>query len=458
MKTIVITISRGAIAYNLLHNDFYRLLREKYKLVILTSAFKDERFLKEFSHKNVTFRDFGESNLTLLERAVFFLHKHLIYNSTVNQKSRWGIIGDPKSKKPWLLGHWLRRAVFIPLSGLVWLRYLVRWFDEKFLQRAEVLSYKKFLTEISADLVISTFVSGNSEAALIKAAKKSAIPVLGFPKSWDNLSKHGFRSKPDKLIVWNQFMKDQAIQFHNYRPSDVEIIGVPQYDSYTDKSLLLSRQDFCDIYDLDPAKKIILFGSEGKLFPTDTNIATILADYIANAEAQLLVRPHYGYREDEKKFSGLINLPGVKVDLLNNPSTSLRDAWDYSLPFAIRFINCLHHADVLINTASTLAIDAVVFDTPVICIGFDGEVELPYRQSVLRWYETFYYRNVLKYNAVSLVKSRSELISTTENYLVNSEYKSEERQKMREDLTYKLDGQAGVRFASIVEDTLNLSV
>ena len=450
MKTVVITISRGSIAYNLLNNDFYRILREQYKIIILTSAYNDERFLNEFSHPNTTFLPFDESGLSFLERLVFFFHKHLIYNSTVNQKSRWGIIGDPRSKRPWYLGHILRKVIFVPLSKLRFLRDLLRVLDYRFLQVSEVSKFRDLLTQHKADLVISTFVNGNSEAALIKAAKKEGIKSIGFPKSWDNLSKHGLRAKPDLLVVWNDFMREQAVDFDNYSNDEIEVVGVPQFDNYIDTSILMSREEFCNLYKLDSSKKIILFGSEGKLFPTDTAIADILSDSIKRWDAQLLIRPHYGYKNDEVKFKDSLKKMDVQVDLVNNPSSNLRDAWDYSEEFASRFRNCLHHADVLINTASTLSIDAIAFDTPVINVAFDGRNKLPYKKSIARWYETHYYQRVLSYQATTVVHSDLELTEAIDTYFVDPTHRSENREKFRNDLTFALDGKAGERFANIV--------
>jgi len=52
--TILITISRGAIARNLLQNEFYDLLKRHFdQVVLITTAAKDERFQKEFGADNV---------------------------------------------------------------------------------------------------------------------------------------------------------------------------------------------------------------------------------------------------------------------------------------------------------------------------------------------------------------------------------------------------------------------
>lgn len=457
-KNIVITISRGAIAKNLLDNDFYKILRERFSIVILSPAYNEPRFIESYAHQNVTFAPLPDVPFGMIDRFLFFFHKHLIYNSTVNQKMRWGIIGDPRSKRPTVVGYKIKRAIFSFLSKIIILRDFVRLLDLWFTQKADVERYAQILKAHNPVCVISTHITDDAEVALLKAARKLGILTIGFPKSWDNLSKHGFRIKLDYLVVWNEFMKEQAIEFHNYRPSQVIPIGVPQYDFNFKPDMLMSREEYCGLYDLDPDRKIILFGSEGKLFPSDRLIATILAHLVTSDSliepSSLIIRPHYGYKGDEKKFISVTGLPEVAVDLLNNPSEGFRDEWDYSDAFTKRFVNALYHADVVINTASTLTLDAVCFDKPVINIAFNDVVPVPYSESIERWYETYYYKRILSYKATTLVRSSAELTKALNEYYKDPNHKALERKRLRDDFTYRYDGKAGERFAHTVIDLI----
>ena len=56
-KTFFMTISVGMIARNLLHNDFYKLLKEKYRIVMFTPLYNDTEFIKEFGGDGVEFHD-----------------------------------------------------------------------------------------------------------------------------------------------------------------------------------------------------------------------------------------------------------------------------------------------------------------------------------------------------------------------------------------------------------------
>ena len=454
MKKVFLTISRGSIARNVLQNDFYRLLRNQYQVRLVTTAATDERFRKEFGHPNVSYIAFQEQDHTWADRWLFFLHKNLVYNSTVAQKNRWGSPGNPKSKQPSWLSYIIKRIIFFPLSHIHWLRDIVRFLDQLLLQKREITTFKKLLQQEKPDLVIVTNITSDTEVALLKAAEQLGIHTIAMPKSWDNLSKHGFRIKVDRLIVWSQFMKEQAERFQNYSTTKIEVIGIPQFDCYADRRRLVSREEFCRWYGLDPNKKIIFFGSEGKLFPTDAEIAAILYEYTSSHGDQLLLRPHYGYRNDEKKFSALVGKPGVTVDLFNNPSAYFRDEWDYSEAFNSRFMNTLHHSDIIINTCSTLSLDAVAFDKPIISIGFDGYTKKPYHSSILRWYETDYYRAVLATGAVDVARSKAELFSLIDASKANPTRRASERKILRERFCGPIDGKAGERFFKIIQQYL----
>ena len=454
MKKVILTVTRGGIARNLLQNDFYEVLTRSFDVVIMSTAAKDPHFIEMFERHNVRFLEIQEQDHTWSDRLLFFFHKNLIYNQTVDQKNHWGPIGTKNSIKPSYISYLTKKIIFIPISRLIFLRDLVRLLDDLFLQKSEVAQYHEVLLKEKPDLIVSTNISADTEAALIKAARRLKIRTVGMPKSWDNTSKHGFRVKTDVFVVWNEFMKEQAIRLQNYRLDQVAVIGIPQFDYYVDKSRIWSREKFCELYGLDPARKIIMFGSEGGKFPTDGDIAAIIAEQIHQGRfhrpCQLLVRPHYGYKNDDLKFKSVFGKALVSVDRFNKPSANFRDEWDYSRDFMDRFLNTLYHSDIAISTCSTLALDAVAFDKPLISIGFDGDDDQPYERSLRRWYETQYYSAVIKTGAIEVASSREKLASLIDQYLNHPEFKSKEREILRQKFVYPFDGQAGRRLADLV--------
>ena len=426
------------------------------RLLFLLQHFKDERFLEEFAHENVTFLPLAEElTKSRFETWLFFFHKHLIYTGHVRFMDKWGLGGRIRYDAPNRLGYYIKRAVFSVLKHIRILRDFTRYLDFVVFQKKEIAEFQNILREIQPSLVFVTHITSDREVALVKAAKKEGILSVGLPKSWDNLSKNGVRAKPDRIVVWNDFMVGQCITNQNYKKEEVYKFGVPQFDMCAEDERRMSREEFCALHGLDPKRKLIVFGSEGKLIPTDANTSQIVADFIhADAlpyEAQMLIRPHYGYKNDEQKFAALVDTEHIAIDTLNNPSLCFRDEWDYSTEFTNRFYNTLYHADVLITTASTLTLDAACFGTQTVCIAFDGEEVLPYSRSVARWYETDYYQEVLSHGATDRVYSKEELQDALGTILTDPEYKKDELMALQRSMCGEIDGGSGERLFAIVE-------
>ena len=64
--------------------------------------------------------------------------------------------------------------------------------------------------------------------------KQHNIKTMLLIDNWDNLcGKSRFAFPPDYLCVWGEQAKGHAINFQNFKPSDVFIAGTPRFDVYT---------------------------------------------------------------------------------------------------------------------------------------------------------------------------------------------------------------------------------
>lgn len=453
-KTIIITIIRGMMARNLLKNDFYKILREKFNIVILTPAANDERFVEEFAHPNVKFVYFEERGHSLPDKIFVGLNKYLIYNKYIGLKLKHGIRGLSRPEDLSIFRYWLFKIIFKPLSKVRFLRDFVKLLDYLFVQRKDVKEFKELIKKENPSLVVSTSIMSDIETAVIKAAKKMKVRVVGMPKSWDNPSRAGFRAKVDTLVVWSDFMAEQSEKFQNYKRKDIRVIGIPQFDYYTDKSRIWSKKKFCNEFGLDINKPIILFTSEGKAIPEDKEIATIIHDFIDKNElkkdCQLLIRPHFFYKDEEKKFTHLLGKKNVVVDLSNNPSAGFRDHADYSWYHLERFMNSLYYADVVVNVASTIALDAIALDKPVIHFAYDVYKEMEKSHSLKLCYASDYNLEIVNSRATKLAESKEDFKNLLNRYLENPELEGVERQGLRDRFCYKIDGNSGKRFTDVI--------
>lgn len=455
MKTIFVTISRGFIARNILQTDIYKnLLLQGHRIILASPAWEDVDFFHEFGNKNVEFVPLHIAPWT--KRDIFFtgLHKNIIWNKTIRFTAKYGVYdaGDTS-----FFRYMIHLFVFRPISFFPYIRPLVRLFD-KILQPAPANVLKQ-LSEIKPDLVFLTNPMEITDSQYIKAAKTLGIQTVGLVKSWDNMSKTSFRILPDDCLVWGPYMKEEAVRYQDFSTDRIFEVGVPQFDIYVHRDELASKEKVLQSFGLDEKRKTIVFGSEGKVTPTDPEIVQDILDMIDNQDlseaTQVLVRPHFGYKHDEKKFDSLVERAHFSIDVANTPRPAFYDQWDFSRNHYLRLAETLLIADVLITTASTLAIDAAVFGIPVILIAFDGKKKLSKKMSVARWYETEYYSRVLSTGFGILVKNRSELRTALISVLKNQNRREKERRMLVSSFAGACDGHAGERVSSFLNKFLS---
>ena len=457
-NSIFITISRGGTARNILQNRFYDLLKKNFnEIYIFSPAYADFRFRNEFGDKNVFFEKLLEQKDTIFNRLLRSFYTYIIYNPTTARMSRYGVAGQ-EVPRWYYLKYILYKAFFLPLSKCKFVRKFLQKIDLFILQRGMVKFYLDKIDRYNPTVIFCTSIFEDEDIALLKAGKKRKIPVVAMPKTWDNISKSYFRAKADMVIVWGEFMEEQMIKYQDYDRGVIKRIGVPQFDYYVEGSALMTREEFCDLYGLNKDKKIILICSEGKISKHDPDVVRMLLHAIENGDlvcdSQILVRPHFAYKNDEDKFREFASLTNIIIDRNYKPSAGFKDQWDYSRDQMDRFLNILYHSDVTINTHSTLTLDAAALNKPTILIMFDGYTKKPYYRSVARWYTTDYYRKVLAFKPGRAVGSESELIHSVNLYLKNPNLDKDNRKKMLDYICGNIDGKAGDRLYYLIKNLI----
>src|SRR3989338_4503616 len=230
MANVIITISKGLVARNILQNDFFELLKKEFvKVVIITPAADDPRFLREFSAPQVHFVAAPVQREGVVDKFFTKLYRFLIYNERTAMMARYNYHADDDQPKKWpRLKYWGARAIFQPLSKIKLIRQTLRYLDYLFLQKFLVNQYQVIIKQYKPSVVFATNLADSSEAALLKAARKNKVRTMAMCKSWDNPSKMYFRARADKMAVWSDFMKNQIKKYQDYQDKEISIIGVPQ--------------------------------------------------------------------------------------------------------------------------------------------------------------------------------------------------------------------------------------
>jgi hypothetical protein len=98
------------------------------------------------------------------------------------------------------------------------------------------------------------------EAEYVKAARRLGIPAGICIASWDNLSSKGLlHVLPERVFVWNDVQRDEAVELHGVPTDRVVATGASRFDDWFDQQPSTSREQFARKVGLDPARPYVLY-------------------------------------------------------------------------------------------------------------------------------------------------------------------------------------------------------
>jgi hypothetical protein len=152
------------------------------------------------------------------------------------------------------------------------------------------------------DLVLVTPLVdlGSGQVEYVKAARSLGIRSGFAVHSWDNLTNKGLiRILPDRVFVWNDAQKREAVRMHGVAPGNVVVTGAPVYDQWFGRQPGTTRQEFCRRAGLPSDAPFLLYlcssafiASDEAAFVTKWLAALRSAPDRRLREAGVLVRPH----------------------------------------------------------------------------------------------------------------------------------------------------------------------
>ena len=451
MKTVFLFLRQGISNRNLLRTDFLKTLKQHggVRVVVLSPIGDDEEFRKEFEDEKVCVERWPRTKVGFWERRLKNLKDYIWVSRGLTQAIR------------------VRRLAQLGRMGLAW-RDLVGHLaqkisvTEKRINDWELRIYRshrriqELYDKYQPELVIFTRLFGTN-LHVIKEAKKRGISVSCLVESWDNLICKGPLSVvPDRMAVWNEGMKIEAEEFHGFPAEKVDVVGVPQFDLYSDVDRFIAKRDFFEPHGLDPARKLITYAASTEGFiPDELEVIETIYQAIQAGRlgipVQLLVRMHPisspGLKaEYVRRFTGRSDL------VLQGPgrTSRLHDGWDPSWSDMVMLASTIYYSDVVVGVASTFSIDAAALDKPVLCVGF-GQDGSENRSKYFRGiFDRSHYRRLVDTGGIRVVYTKEELVDALRTYLIDPILDSAGRKRLREELCYRLDGQSARRAALAV--------
>lgn len=300
-------------------------------------------------------------------------------------------------------------------------------------------SYIKLLKEDQPSHVFFTHQRPPFLAPFLVAAKQLKLPTSTFIFSWDNLASKGrMLGTFDHFLVWSELMKDELLYFYpSAKKEHVKVVGTPQFEPYVMSNYETTKDDFFNKFQLNAQKQVICYScadvSIGKNDPlVIAAIANAIRRKVIESEVQLLVRTSPA--EDDARFKALRNkFPEIKW---NVPKWTLTrenhaESWSQRVPNEedIKDLRALlEYADLNVNMCSTMSLDFMLFNKPVINTVFGNESNGMYNDQ--RFLNYGHYKKVAESGAVTIAKNERELIAQMNEALANPSQRTVQRKAM----------------------------
>lgn len=234
-------------------------------------------------------------------------------------------------------------------------------------------AFEKLLEDNQPDILIHPSVlAGLFIDDLIFYGKKKNIKSLVIMNSWDNPStKQSVTGKPDWLFVWGEQTFKHAKKFMGINAEKIKKFGAAQFDLFRNEADI-SREEFCEINNIDKSKKILLYAGSSKGSDEFEHLQfmndLIESNYLENAI--IVYRPHpwggggkNGHRIIDSNWNNII-IDTTMRDYLNSIKS---DTGKMSYPDYRNTHNLLSSVDAVISPLSTIILEAAMHGKPVMC-------------------------------------------------------------------------------------------
>jgi hypothetical protein len=276
-------------------------------------------------------------------------------------------------------------------------------------------------------------------APFLYAGIQNKIPTSTFIFSWDNLASKGrMLGTFDYFLVWSNLMHSELLYFYpDVKAENVKVVGTPQFEPYVIEKYETTRENFINKFGLDANKKTICYScADVSIGKNDPIVIDAIAEAIRNNEiefpVQLIVRTSPA--EDDSRFKTvrekypeiIWNVPKWVLTRENHV-----ESWSQRIPSEEDIIDLrsmLEYVDLNINMCSTMSLDFMLFDKPVINTVFGNLENGLYNDQ--RFLEYNHFKKVVDSESVTIAKNAAELTMQINDALSNPEKRTLQRKKL----------------------------
>ena len=449
-------ISHGFAARMLLQTGLVvQLLEAGKRVAIITTDATDKNFDDFQEHSSVSIIEQPDQKNLWSENYQF---KRMYYledfrnNTALLEKHKYAIWFNT-SKHPW---RRVRPFYYYIIYRLIrFLPAIRERFKKREKQYLESPTITKTIERIQPDLVVSTYPVDLLEARFLFAARQKGIKTLIHLLSWDNITCKGiFPAQSDYYITWGEVMSQELEEYYSPDPEKVFVCGVPHFDAHWKIKQDGGHQELFEELGLDPNLPYLFLAMSAPRFaPGEVDIVEWLAEKIQKNEfgshLQLIVRPHpqnvTGFMADKKWLKRLEKLKGNKVVIDYPQLVNSKVRWSMQKTDMDRLSKLLLGCNLCINSGSTVSIDALTFDKPVMLTSFDGDRKLPYWKSAKRLVDYPHLKKLVASGGVEVASSFVDMERLIRHYLNHPNDGIDKRKEVFLNYCYQNDGKATKR-------------
>ncbi len=416
MRTIFIPAFQGVSGRMMFRTSIFEHLVKipdtRFVIFVPTEG-KKEYYQKELARPAVTFEVIPPMRATFAERTMSALKFYLLNSGTTALRRK--MMYQESKNLAWY--SWGRLLDTLLAHAPV--RRAARFIDERC---AANRMFAPFFEKYQPALVLSGQIFDDVEAALLREAKKRRVPVLALVTSWDKLTARAMiRVLPDQLLVPNEIAREEAIQYHSVPRERIKVVGTPQYDYYITQKPR-PREEFLKRIGAQTNHKILVYCPMGKTY-SDSDHDMIDLIYEARERGEIPKNVHILVRmqpNDPLAAEKVPSRPGLSVDCPGVRFGVTRGVdWDMTREDLLHLLDTLAYGDLFICYASSMSIDAAIFDKPVININFELHEPRLLSKSPTHFYRMTHYRHLVETGGVRFPKNRQELIAVINEYLAH---------------------------------------
>ena len=215
-------------------------------------------------------------------------------------------------------------------------------------------------------LVTPLLYFGSHQVDHVRCARRLGIKSVLGVGSWDHLTTKGLiHDVPDRVLVWNEAQKQEAVGLHNVPANRVCVTGAQAYDHWFTAKPSLDRESFCARVGLAPQRPFLLYVcSSPFIAPYEVDFVRRWVTAIRGSSdpriraAGVLVRPHpqnaaqWEHVDLADEFEGVAIWPKTGVNPIGGVARS-----DY--------FDSIYHCEGVVGVNTSAMIESGIIGRPV---------------------------------------------------------------------------------------------